>query len=57
MYLAGGLSQDNIARAISDARPFAVDACSCLEEKKGKKNKVILINFICIVFIYKKSLD
>ena len=49
MYLAGGLSQNNIATAISSVRPFAIDACSCLEEKKGKKNKVILINFICII--------
>lgn len=37
MYLAGGLSPDNIARAISEVKPFAVDACSCLEIKKGIK--------------------
>ena len=48
MYLAGGLSQDNISRAISDVRPFAIDACSCLEVERGKKDKVNLINFICI---------
>jgi phosphoribosylanthranilate isomerase len=56
MYLAGGLSQNNIARAISDIRPFAVDACSCLENEKGKKDKVNLINFICIVSFTEKLL-
>ncbi len=56
MYLAGGLSQNNIARAISDARPFAVDACSCLENIKGKKDKVKLINFISIVSFTKRVL-
>lgn len=47
MYLAGGLSQDNIANAILQVKPFAVDACSCLENEKGKKDKANLINFIC----------
>lgn len=48
MYLAGGLSQDNLANAIHEVKPFAVDACSCLEIEKGRKHKVNLINFICI---------
>jgi len=56
MYLAGGLSQDNIARAISDVRPFAIDACSCLENEKGKKDKVDLINFISIISFSKRVL-
>jgi phosphoribosylanthranilate isomerase len=46
MYLAGGLSEDNIARAISDVKPFAVDACSCLESEKGRKDAAKTINFI-----------
>jgi phosphoribosylanthranilate isomerase len=46
MYLAGGLSQSNIANAILQVKPFAVDACSCLEIKKGKKDKADLINFL-----------
>ena len=46
MYLAGGLNQDNIARAIFEVKPFAVDACSGLEIEKGKKEKTKLINFI-----------
>lgn len=47
MYLAGGLSQDNIADATIKVKPFAVDACSCLEIEKGKKDKTKIINFIC----------
>jgi phosphoribosylanthranilate isomerase len=47
MYLAGGLSHENVNRAIGEVKPFAVDACSCLELKKGKKDKINLINFIC----------
>lgn len=46
LYLAGGLSQNNIANAILEVKPFAVDACSCLESEKGKKDKVYLINFL-----------
>ncbi|MGI9054315.1 MAG: phosphoribosylanthranilate isomerase [Pyrinomonadaceae bacterium] len=39
MYLAGGLSGENILNAVENVEPFAVDACSCLEGEKGKKNK------------------
>lgn len=46
MYLAGGLSQDNIAKVILQVKPFAVDSCSCLEKDKGKKDKTNLINFL-----------
>ena len=38
MYLAGGLSVKNIEDAISIINPFAVDACSCLEKEKGRKD-------------------
>lgn len=55
MYLAGGLSQDNIADAILRVKPFAVDACSCLESEKGKKDKPILINFICNVLFSRRD--
>ena len=46
MYLAGGLSQDNIAQAIYNVKPFAVDACSCLESSKGKKDLTKVSDFI-----------
>ena len=38
LFLAGGLSPENIENAIEMVRPFAVDACSALEESPGKKN-------------------
>jgi len=49
MYLAGGLSQDNIANSIFEVRPFAVDACSCLEATKGRKNLRKLEDFLLAV--------
>jgi len=47
IYLAGGLSHNGVASAISLRSPYAVDACSKLEVEKGKKDKVKVINFIC----------
>jgi phosphoribosylanthranilate isomerase len=38
LYLAGGLSPENVAEAITRVRPYAVDACSSLEVRLGKKN-------------------
>jgi len=38
LFLAGGLSPENVAEAITTVRPYAVDACSSLEETPGKKN-------------------
>jgi len=38
LFLAGGLSPENIENAIQTAHPFAVDACSALEISPGKKN-------------------
>ncbi len=46
MYLAGGLSQENVAGAIFRLKPFAVDVCSGIEKSKGKKDKVKLLDFI-----------
>ncbi|MGI8467788.1 MAG: phosphoribosylanthranilate isomerase [Pyrinomonadaceae bacterium] len=45
MYLAGGLSAENIAEAIRKVQPFAVDACSCLEKIKGVKEPTKLRAF------------
>lgn len=38
LFLAGGLSPENVAEAIATVRPYAVDACSSLELTPGKKN-------------------
>jgi phosphoribosylanthranilate isomerase len=38
LFLAGGLSPDNVREAITVVKPYAVDACSALEETAGKKN-------------------
>lgn len=46
MYLAGGLSNENIVCALTQIQPFAIDSCSCLEKQKGLKDKVQIINFV-----------
>jgi phosphoribosylanthranilate isomerase len=46
MYLAGGISADNVGNAIRQKKPYAVDACSKLESEKGKKDKIKIVNFI-----------
>ena len=38
LFLAGGLSPENVAEAIATVRPYAVDACSSLEQMPGKKD-------------------
>jgi phosphoribosylanthranilate isomerase len=38
LFLAGGLSAANVAQAIAEVDPYAVDACSSLESSPGKKD-------------------
>jgi phosphoribosylanthranilate isomerase len=38
LFLAGGLSPENIRDALVMVRPYGVDACSSLEDAPGKKN-------------------
>ena len=46
LFLAGGLSPENIADAIEAVHPYAVDACSALEDSPGKKNHKRIRSFI-----------
>ena len=46
LFLAGGLSPENIATAIETVRPYAVDACSALEDQPGIKNHVRMRAFV-----------
>ncbi len=46
LFLAGGLNQNNVNEAIRKIRPFAVDACSGIESKPGKKDIIKMKQFI-----------
>jgi phosphoribosylanthranilate isomerase len=46
LFLAGGLSPENVEEAIACVNPYAVDACSALEDVPGKKNHERLRAFI-----------
>lgn len=49
LYLAGGLTSENVAEAIKTVKPYAVDACSRLESAPGKKDPEKLAKFIAAV--------
>jgi len=46
LFLAGGLSPENVASAIAAVGPYAVDACSALETSSGKKDPQRLRAFV-----------
>ncbi|HVF30554.1 MAG TPA: phosphoribosylanthranilate isomerase [Pyrinomonadaceae bacterium] len=46
IWLAGGLTPDNVRTAIEEVRPFAVDACSSLESSPGLKDARKVERFI-----------
>jgi phosphoribosylanthranilate isomerase len=49
LFLAGGLSPENVAGAIKTVAPCAVDACSSLEVQPGKKDPQRVAEFIAAV--------
>ena len=46
VVLAGGLTPDNVARAVAIARPWAVDVSSGVEDAPGLKSSEKMIRFI-----------
>lgn len=46
LYLAGGLNAANVARAVAEVRPYAVDVCSGVEESPGRKSAAAVRAFI-----------
>lgn len=46
LFLAGGLSPENVAEAVRAVEPFAVDACSRLECAPGRKDAERVQRFI-----------
>ncbi len=46
LYLAGGLTPDNVCEAINVVRPFGVDVCSGVEREPGRKDLKTLKRFM-----------
>jgi indole-3-glycerol phosphate synthase/phosphoribosylanthranilate isomerase len=46
VFLAGGLSPENVVEAIAAVEPYAVDACSSLEISPGKKSAKRMKEFV-----------
>jgi phosphoribosylanthranilate isomerase len=46
VIVAGGLDETNVRRAIEEARPWGVDACSRLESAPGRKDQHRMAQFL-----------
>ena len=57
LFLAGGLSPENVAEAISVVRPYAVDACSALELSPGTKDHARVKEFVAAVRAVKLPIE
>jgi phosphoribosylanthranilate isomerase len=49
IFLAGGLTPENAAEAVSAARPFAIDVCSGVETRPGKKDLALMRALVAAV--------
>ena len=56
IFLAGGLTPDNVASAIRSARPYAVDVSSGVEAKPGKKDPALVASFMRAVRAAQKTI-
>jgi phosphoribosylanthranilate isomerase len=46
LFLAGGLTPDNVAEAVRAVRPHAVDVCSGVEASPGRKSPQLMRRFV-----------
>jgi phosphoribosylanthranilate isomerase len=46
VIVAGGLDETNVRRAIEEAQPWGVDACSRLESSPGRKDHHRMAEFL-----------
>jgi len=46
VFLAGGLTPDNVAEAIRKVRPWCVDVCSGVESSPGRKDPAAVARFL-----------
>jgi phosphoribosylanthranilate isomerase len=49
LFLAGGLSPENVSEAIKRVEPYAVDACSSIESRPGMKDFARVSAFVAAV--------
>jgi phosphoribosylanthranilate isomerase len=49
LYLAGGLTPENVAVAIAEVEPYAVDVCSGVEREPGRKDEARVRAFVAAV--------
>jgi phosphoribosylanthranilate isomerase len=57
LFLAGGLTPENVAEAISSVEPYAVDVCSGVESRPGVKNPDRVREFFAAVRRASNRLD